>query len=150
MQFSGKVNITNRKARFEYHLQDTFVAGIVLMGSEIKSIRMNKVNMQDAYCFIEEGEAWIVNMHISAYDNGGFINHEPLRKRKLLLNKKEISKIEQKLKEKGLTLIPTRLFTTNKGFAKLELALGKGKKLHDKRDNIKEKDIKREMQQMKF
>ena len=150
MQLASQVNIKNRKAKFEFHLKDTYVAGLVLMGSEIKSIRLSKVNMQDAYCFVESGEVWIVNLHISSYDNAGFVNHEPLRRRKLLLNKKEIEKIDKKLKEKGLTLVPLRLFTNNKGLVKLEIAIGQGKKLFDKRDDIKQKDMKRDMQRLKY
>ncbi|MFK7899583.1 MAG: SsrA-binding protein SmpB [Cyclobacteriaceae bacterium] len=150
MSFSNKVSILNRKAKFEFHLLDTYVAGIVLMGSEIKSIRESKVNLQDAYCFIERNELWISNMHISSYANAGFVNHTPLRRRKLLLNKKEISKIDSALKEKGLTLIPTKLFTNSKGLAKLEIALAKGKKLFDKRNDIKEKDSKRDLQREQF
>jgi len=148
MQFTSNVNIKNRKAKFEFHLQDNYVAGIVLLGSEIKSIRLSKVNMQDAYCLVENQQVWIVNLHISAYNNAGFVTHEPLRRRKLLLNKKEIQKIDKKLKEKGLTLVPTRLFTNNKGLAKIEIALGKGKKLFDKRNDIKQKDIKRDIDRM--
>ncbi len=150
MKFTTKVNIKNRKAKFEYHVQDDFVAGIVLMGSEIKSIRLSKVNMQDAYCFVENGEVWIVNLHISSYDNAGFVSHEPLRRRKLLLNRREIDKIDKKLKEQGLTLIPLRLFTTDKGLAKIQIAIGKGKKLYDKRDDIKQKDMKRDMARIKY
>ena len=150
MKFTSKVNIKNRKAKFEYHIEDDFVAGIVLMGSEIKSIRLSKVNMQDAYCFIENGEVWIVNLHISSYDNAGFVSHEPLRRRKLLLNKREIEKIDKKLKEKGLTLIPLRLFTTDKGLAKIQIAIGKGKKLYDKRDDIKQKDMKRDLARINY
>ena len=139
------VNIRNKRARFEYHISDTFVAGIQLSGTEIKSIRMSKASILEAYCIYDKGEMWIRNMHITEYDNGSFYNHRPRADRKLLLNRKEIDKIEKFLKVKGNTVIPLRLFISEKGWAKIEIGLAKGKKLHDKREDLKEKDDKRDM-----
>ncbi len=144
-RFSNTVNINNRKARFEFELLDRYVAGMQLQGTEIKSIREGKVNMQDAFCFFRAGELFVKQMHISPYDQGSHYNHVSDRERKLLLQKTELSKLESKSQEKGLTIIPTRLFINDRGFAKLEIALGRGKKLHDKRANLKEKDTKREI-----
>ncbi|MBA3675711.1 MAG: SsrA-binding protein SmpB [Chitinophagaceae bacterium] len=142
---SETINIKNKKAYFEFEFLDKFIAGILLTGTEIKSIRAGKVNMSDAWCFFQKEELWVKNLNISTYDKGTHYNHEPLRQRKLLLNKKELSKLLGKIKERGLTIIPLRLFISERGFAKLEIALAKGKKLHDKRENIKERDAKREM-----
>lgn len=140
-----EVNIRNKKARFEYHLMDTFVAGMQLTGTEIKSIRKSKASILEAYCIADRGEVWIRNMHITEYENGSFYNHKPRTDRKLLLNKKEINKIEKFLNVKGNTLIPLKLFLSEKGWAKLEIACAQGKKLHDKRQDMKEKDDKRDM-----
>ena len=129
---------------------EKFVAGLVLKGTEIKSIREGRVNLQEAYCSFYEDGLWVQNMHISAYEQGNIFNHEPLRKRKLLLNKREMNKLQKKLEEQGLTIVPFRLFISDRGFAKLEIALARGKKLHDKRESIKERDVKREMDRMKF
>lgn len=139
------VNIKNKRARFEYHLLDTFVAGIQLTGTEIKSIRRNKASILEAYCIFSRGEMWIRNMHITEYENGSFYNHQPRSDRKLLLNRKEINKIEKFLKDKGNTVIPLKIFISDKGWAKMEIALAQGKKLHDKRQDLKEKDDKRDM-----
>lgn len=139
------VNIKNKRAKFEYHLLDTFVAGIQLTGTEIKSIRKNKASILEAYCIFSRGEMWIRNMHITEYENGSFYNHQPRSDRKLLLNKKEINKIEKFLKDKGNTVIPLKIFISDKGWAKMEIALAQGKKLHDKRQDLKEKDDKREV-----
>lgn len=149
-RFSKHVNIKNRKASFEYEFLEKFVAGLVLKGTEIKSIREGRVNLQEAYCSFYEDGLWVQNMHISAYEQGNIFNHEPLRKRKLLLNKREMNKLQKKLEEQGLTIVPFRLFISDRGFAKLEIALARGKKLHDKRESIKERDVKREMDRMKF
>lgn len=139
--------ITNRKARFEYHFLEEYEAGIVLQGTEVKSLRNGKASLQEAYCFVDDnGELFIANMNIAIYDKGSYNNHDPKRLRKLLLKKKQIMKIKSKLEEKGLTLIPTRLFFSERNYVKLGLALAKGKKLHDKRDSIKEKDTKRDLQ----
>lgn len=145
-----KVEIKNKRASFEYQFLDTYTAGIVLRGTEIKSIRQQKVNLQDAYCYVNEDGVFIKNMHISVYDKGTYLNHEPLRERRLLLLKKEINKITKKLDDQGISLIPIKLFITDRGFAKMEIAVAKGKKLFDKRDDLKEKDAKRELERMKF
>jgi SsrA-binding protein len=140
-----EVNIRNKRARFEYQLFDIYTAGMVLGGTEIKSIRNNKASILEAYCFFDEGEVWIRNMSITEYENGSFYNHKPRSDRKLLLNKKEINKIERFLKVKGNTLIPLKLFISEKGFAKINIACAQGKKMHDKRNDLKEKDDKRDM-----
>ena len=140
-----QINIKNRKASFEFHLLEKFVAGIVLTGSEIKSIRDGKVSLQEAYCDFQGNELFIRQMNIARYMQASYNNHEPQRERKLLLNKRELKKLKKKLDEKGLTIIPIRLFINNSGLAKLEIALGKGKKLYDKRESIKEKDQKRDV-----
>jgi SsrA-binding protein len=140
------VNIVNRRASFEYQFLDKYAAGVMLKGTEIKSIREGKVNMQDGYCVIHNGELFLHNMHISTYTEGTHYNHEPMRVRKLLLNKSELKKLEKGLQEQGVTIIPIRVFISDRGFAKVEIALARGKKLHDKREDIKAKDVKREME----
>jgi len=142
---NNQINIKNKKAGFEYQFLDTYVAGVVLGGTEIKSIRLNNVSMGDAYCYFMDDELYIKGLHISKYAHGSYLNHEPMRERKLLLKKKELRKIEDKLDNQGITLIPIRLFVTERGWAKIEIAIAKGKKLHDKRDDLKEKDVKREL-----
>lgn len=149
-RFAGNVNIKNKRAKFEYEFLETFVAGIVLRGTEIKSIREGKINLQDGYCHIQNGEVFLRNVHISPYEQGTYLNHEPTRERKLLLNKREIEKLRKKTEEKGLTIIPFRIFTTDRGFAKVEIALAKGKKIHDKRHSLKDKDLKREFKDLKI
>ncbi len=149
-RFSNDINIRNRQASFEYELLDKYVAGIVLRGTEIKSIREGKVNLQDGFCYINNGELFVKGVSISPYAQGTHYNHEATRERKLLLKRAELKKLEGKVEEKGLTLVPTRLFINDRGLAKLEIAVAKGKKLHDKRDSIKERDAKRELQRMKF
>ena len=146
----NNINIKNKKASFEYNFIDKFVAGIVLQGSEMKSIRDGKVNLQASYCIIHNNEAFVKEMHISQYKQASYNNHEPKRERKLLLSKREIKKLAEKSQEQGLTIVPIRLFVTNKGLAKLEIALAKGKKLHDKRHDIKEKDLKRDLARLKI
>ena len=146
---SSKINIKNRKASFEYQFIDTFIAGISLVGTEIKSIRDNKANISDAYCVFVDDELFVKNLHIAEYPNGGYINHEPKRDRKLLLNRQELTKILGKVKGKGNSIIPIRLFINEKGKAKLEIALAKGKKVYDKRESIKEKDQKRDMDRIR-
>lgn len=141
------INIKNKKASFEYHFLDSYTAGIVLTGTEIKSVREGKVNIADSYCLFIDHELWVKNMHIPEYKYGTHYNHEPKRARKLLLNKRELEKLEGKLKEKGLTIIATRLFLNDKGRAKLDIALAKGKKLFDKRQDLKQKDAKRELRE---
>ncbi len=137
--------IKNRPATFEYAIEDRITAGIMLTGSEIKSIRNGKVSFNDSYCLIQKGEVWIKSLHIAEYVNAGYAGHEPTRERKLLLNKKEIRKWEQKMKEKGYTIVPLAVFINEQGYAKVEIGLGKGKKLHDKRDTIKARDADKEL-----
>lgn len=149
-RFSNSINIRNKQASYEYELIDKYVAGMVLQGTEIKSIREGRVVLKDGYCAFHKNELYVYNVHISQYKQGNHFNHTITRQRKLLLNKSELAKIQKKISEKGLTLIPTRLFLSSRGFAKLEIALGKGKKLHDKRDSIKERDVKRDLERMKF
>ena len=124
----NQINIKNKRAKFEYHLLDTFTAGIVLTGTEIKSIRDSKASILEAYCVYDDGEVFIRNMHITAYENGSFYNHKPRNDRKLLLNKKEIQKIEKWLKVKGNTVIPIKMFLSDKGWAKIDIATAQGKK----------------------
>lgn len=149
-RFSNDINIKNRQAGFEYELLDRYVAGMVLMGTEIKSIREGKVNLQDGYCYLNNGEVFVKGINITPYAQGTHYNHEATRERKLLLKRSEIRKLEGKVEEKGLTLVPTRLFINDQGLAKLEFALAKGKKIHDKRDSIKERDAKRELNRLKL
>lgn len=139
------VYIKNRPATFEYEIVEKLTAGMVLMGSEIKSIRQAKVSFADSYCFFEKGELWIKNLHIAEYINAGYAGHDSTRERKLLLTRKELKKWQQKIKEKGLTIVPLAVFVDEKGLAKIEIALGRGKKLHDKRDAIKERELSRAM-----
>ena len=139
----NKISIKNKKAYFDYEITDKYVAGIQLLGTEVKSIREGKASIKEAYCYVNNNEIFVKSMSISEYSNGGFVNHEPYRERKLLLNKKEISKISKALKDKGITLIPLLLFLSEKGLIKLEIGLGKGKKLYDKRESLKQKDTKK-------
>lgn len=143
---TSEKNITvNRKARHEYTVLQTYEAGIVLQGTEVKSLRQGKANLIDSYATLKDGEVWLVGAHINVYDQGNINNHEPLRTRKLLLNKSEIKKLIGKIKEKGLTLIPLRLYFKN-GRVKVELALAKGKKVYDKRESIAKRDMQRDME----
>jgi len=146
MAFSKNISIKNKKAGFEYFLLEKFTAGLVLTGTEIKSIREGKANITDAYCVVLEGELYVKNMHINEYTFGNYNNHEPKRDRKLLITKRELRKITGKLKDMGITIVPTLLFINEKGLAKLEIAVAKGKKLYDKRENIKQNDVRREME----
>ncbi len=138
-------NIRNRSAWYEYHIDDKYVAGLVLTGTEVKSLREGRASFNDSYCYFHKGELWIKSLHIAEYSHGTYHNHEPLRERKLLLNKKELKKLESKLKEKGYTIVPLSIFFSEKGLAKIEIGLGKGKKLHDKRESIKARDTEREI-----
>ncbi len=139
------MEIKNRSAYFEYYFDDKYEAGIVLTGTEVKSLRTGKANFNDSYCIFQKGELWIKSFHIAEYSHGTVNNHDPLRERKLLLNKKELKKLQTKMKEKGYTIVPLRLFFNEKNFAKVEIGLGKGKKLHDKRETIKQRDTDREL-----
>jgi len=139
-----KVDIKNRRASFEYFFVEEFTAGLSLTGTEIKSIRQGKVNFQDAYCLFMDNELYVRSLHISPYTEGTHYNHDPMRDRKLLITKRERKRLTENLKDQGLTIVPVRLFTSERGFAKLHIALAKGKKLYDKRDTIKERDVKRE------
>ena len=139
------ISISNRKARFEYELLDVFTAGIQLQGTEIKSLREGNANLAEAYCYVQESEVWVTGMYIAEYSYGSYLNHEPKRIRKLLLNKKEINKIDSALQDVGVTIVPLKLFINAKGWAKIEIALARGKKLHDKRENLKQKDDQRQM-----
>jgi len=141
----NNVNIENRRAKFEYQFIEKLVAGMVLSGTEIKSIREGKAALVDSYCYFRNNELYIKNMNIAAYSEGTHYNHEPNRERKLLLSKTELNKLQKKLKDQGLTIIPIRLFISQSGYAKLEIALAKGKKEFDKRESIKKRDTEREI-----
>lgn len=141
----GKSLAQNRKAYHDYFIEDTYEAGIVLFGTEIKSIRKGSANLRDAYAQVQNGEVWLYNMHVSPYEQGNRFNHEPMRPRKLLLHKSEIAKLIGAVKEEGYTLIPTKLYIRN-GYCKIELGLAKGKKLYDKRESAKKRDANREIQ----
>lgn len=145
MKSASNINIKNKRASFDYEFIDTFVAGLVLTGTEIKSIRLGKASLVDTYCYFAKGELWVKNMHIAEYFYGSYNNHAARRERKLLLQKKELKKLERSTKETGFTIVPTRLFINEKGLAKLVIALAKGKKQYDKREALKEKDDKRMM-----
>ncbi|MEL6720559.1 MAG: SsrA-binding protein SmpB [Bacteroidota bacterium] len=139
------IEIVNRKAAHLYFFNEQIEAGIQLLGTEIKSIRAGHVNLNDAYCYFKKGELFVQSMYIKEYDHGNIFNHEPRRLRKLLLRKRELKKLEKKVKEKGVTIIPYRLYFSERGFVKMEIAIATGKKSADKRNSIKEKDIKRDM-----
>ncbi|MBT8286704.1 MAG: SsrA-binding protein SmpB [Flavobacteriaceae bacterium] len=144
------VNIKNKKARFEYELLETYTAGIVLSGTEIKSIRQSKASIAESFCeFNDEGELFIINMNIEPYSHGSHFNHRPKAERKLLLNKKELKSLNSKVQTKGLTIVPLLLFINENGLAKVKIALAKGKKLFDKRESIKERDSKRDLERIK-
>ena len=144
------INILNKKAKFEYELLDKYTAGIVLTGTEIKSIRMSKASIAESFCeFNDSGELFVVNMYIEEYLHGSHYNHKPRSSRKLLLNKRELKKLEKEVKNTGLTIVPTRLFINEKGLAKLDISLARGKKLYDKRETLKDRDNKRRLDQIK-
>jgi SsrA-binding protein len=144
-KLSNTVNIENRRAKFDYQFIEKFTAGLVLKGTEIKAIREGKAALSDSYCYFVNGELFIKSMHISEYSEASFSTHDPLRDRKLLLTKTEINKLLKKNKDQGLSIIPVKLFISDKGYAKLEIALAKGKKEFDKREDIKKRDIEREL-----
>lgn len=137
--------LRNRQAYHEYFIDAKYEAGMVLLGTEVKSLRGGRASFNDSYCLIQKGEIWIKSLHIAEYSHGTVNNHDPLRDRKLLLEKREIKKIEAKLKEKGYTLVPLRIFFNEKNLAKIEIGLARGKKLYDKRESIKQKDVEREI-----
>ena len=145
-----KINIQNKRARFEYELIEQYTAGLVLTGTEIKSIRLGKATITDSFCeFNERGELFVINMNIQEYDWGTHYNHRPKAERKLLMNKRELRKLEKEVKNVGLTIVPLRVFMTDKGYAKLVIALAKGKKLYDKRETIKDRENKRDLDRIK-
>jgi SsrA-binding protein len=139
------INIQNRSARFEFEIIDEFDAGIMLKGTEIKAIREGGGSFNDAYCIVKDGELFLKNLHIPEYKMGSFTNHEPTRLRKLLLKKRELNKIDAKMRERGLSVVPLKLFMSDRGLAKIQIGLGRGKKTFDKRDSLKQKDSKRDM-----
>ena len=140
------INIRNKKAWHDYEILEKFVAGIQLMGTEIKSIRSGKVSLVDSYCHFYEGELYVRGMHISEYKFGNIFNHKPARERKLLLSKRELKKLEKNVREKGLTIVALKVFISNSGYAKLEIALARGKKEYDKREDMKKKDTQRHLE----
>lgn len=146
----NQLHIVNRRASFEYHILQKYQAGIQLLGTEIKSVRAGNVNMTDAFCFFKDDELYIRNMHIGTFKQASYNNHEPLRMRKLLLKKTELHKLRTKAAERGLTIIPLKMFLSETGYAKLEIAVGQGKKSFDKREDIKAKDIARDMQRERY
>lgn len=139
------IYLKNKSASFEYAIEDKLTAGIVLTGSEIKSVRLGKVSFNDSYCFFFKDELWIRSLHIAEYVNAGYVGHDPTRERKLLLTRKEMKKWLQKIKEKGFTIVPLSMYINEKGYAKLDVGLGKGKKLYDKRDSIKNREAERKL-----
>lgn len=139
------MEIKNRSASYEYFIEDTFDAGMMLTGTEVKAIRDGRVSFNDSYCLLDRGELYVRGLHISPYEFGSYANHNPTRERKLLLKKKELDKIGQKLKEKGFTIIPLSIYFNQRGYAKMKIGLGKGKKLHDKRESIKQRESEREI-----
>lgn len=145
-----KINIQNKKAFFEYEILDTYIAGLQLGGTEIKSIRESKARITESFCeFNEDGELFVINMYVEEYKQGSYYNHLPKSARKLLLEKKELKKLYKEVQNVGLTIVPLKLFITDKGWAKLQIALVKGKKLHDKRETIKDRDSKRDLDRIK-
>lgn len=137
--------IQNKKARYDYEIIEKYTAGLVLSGPEIKSIRNGKASIKEAYCYLNKGEMWIKGMHVSPYTEASFANEDPLRERKLLLQSQELKKIERKMRDVGMTIIPLKIFISSKGWAKIDIALAKGKKTYDKREDIKKKDIERQL-----
>ncbi|AHF14432.1 SsrA-binding protein SmpB [Niabella soli] len=142
---ANQLSIKNRSAYYEYFIDATYQAGLVLLGTEVKSLRDGRASFNDSYCIIHKGEIWIKSLHIAPYSHGTVNNHDPDRDRKLLLQKREIKKIEAKLKEKGYTLIPLRIYMNDRNLVKIEIGLAKGKKLYDKRESIKKRDVERDL-----
>ncbi len=145
---ANKIEIKNKKATHLFEIDETYTAGLQLKGTEIKSIRQGKASLVDTYCFFKDGELWLKGMHIAEYDHSSHFNHEPKRDRKLLLKKQELKKIHRKVKEKGYTIIALKVFINEKGWAKTEIAAARGKKKFDKREEIKQKDLKRDMERL--
>lgn len=143
------VEIKNRKASYRFQLEDEFTAGLQLTGTEIKSIRNGKASIAEAFCRFKGDELYVINMTVQEYDKGGHYNHEPKRERKLLLNRTELTKLHKKVKDDGITIVPLLLFISESGYAKLKIAVGRGKKLHDKRDDLRKKDHRREIERSK-
>lgn len=139
------MDLNNRKAYYEYQIEAKYNAGMVLSGTEIKSIRLGKVSFNDSYCIFDKGELYVKSLHIAEYNFGNINNHQPMQERKLLLQKRELKKLENKIKEKGYTIIPLKIFISEKGFAKIEIGLGKGKKIFDKRETIKARETDRDV-----
>ena len=150
MKTSNNVTIKNRKASHEYLFLDTYIAGIQLIGVEIKSIRKGEVNLSEAYCIFQNGELYLKNTHISPYENAGFVKVDPLRDRKLLLNKNELRKLSEGISRKGLTIVPTKMFVNERGLCKVEVCLCQGKKNYDKRESLKEKDMKKRVNNLDY
>lgn len=145
----NKINIKNKKARFNYEILDKYTAGIVLVGTEIKAIRQGKASIAESFCEFQKGELFVINMTIQEYSHASHFNHAPKSKRKLLLNKRELKKLNKKAQNTGLTIVPLRLFINSRGLAKLDIALAKGKKMHDKRETIKKRESKRRLDRIK-
>ncbi len=149
-EFKNTINIKNKRARFDYEILDKYIAGIQLVGTEIKAIREGKASLADSFCeFNDRGELFVVNMYINEYSHGTHYNHQPKRERKLLLNKKELKKLRREVEKNGMTIVPLRMFITDKGWAKLEIGLARGRKNYDKRHLLKERDIKRQLDQVR-
>lgn len=149
MKQTNTINIKNKRARFEYELLDKYVAGIKLAGTEIKSIREGKASIAESFCEFEEDELFVINMTIQEYSHATYFNHNPKSSRKLLLNRRELNKLHKEVRNSGLTIVPLRLFINDRGLAKMEIALAKGKKLYDKRESIKDRDSKRNLSRIK-
>ena len=150
MKTSKNITIKNRKASYEYNFLDTYIAGIQLVGVEIKSIRNGRVNLSESYCVFKHGELFLMNTHISPYENAGYVKVDPLRERKLLLNKNELRKLSDGVSRKGLTIVPTKMFINDRGLCKVEVCLCQGKKNYDKRESLKEKDLKRRVNNLDY
>ena len=143
------VEIRNKRAKFDFEWLDTYTAGLQLVGTEVKSIRMGKASIAEAYCYMTGGELFIKGMNVTEWSHGNIFNHDPIRERKLLLSKRELDKIDKALKDQGITVVPTKLFISEKGWIKLNIAVAKGKKNYDKRQSLKEKDAKRDLARLK-
>lgn len=146
---ANKIDIRNKKATHDFELIEKYIAGIVLTGTEIKSIRLGRASIADTFCYFKNNELWIRNMHVAEYANRGYSNHDPAWDRKLLLNRSELKKLERKTRERGFTIVATRLFISDTGYAKLNIALAKGKKEYDKREDIKKRDIQRQHERLR-